>query len=387
MKHLCLIAETFTQYQTLTPLIKAIRGDESLYLSVISSDMQVTDEMAIHYFKIEQEGFVTDEDTRILFCDGRPAFHADFQENNQTRYDTFLKRHAPDMVILSGSSGRILQAAVTVSLNDIPIAHIQGGESGFGTWDDAYGFGITKLSHLHFTSSEKARQRVIRFGEHESTVVNAGSLLIENLRTLPPKSREAFAGEMGLKKDHGFLFIDLAPVTALGSQNRHLLEQVLAGIDDSVLKTCQLVFKLPEETGLGKMMATGIESFCVRHTGNAGCLPGGNPADTSHALDHCSAVVSNRTDTLAMAADKKKPAVHIKSPESKAIRGTGWIACRPDTADISSALKHALSRRSGQVSAGTSRDPGPSPSKIIKERIKCFTRPDMVSKQHYPLDL
>jgi len=102
-----------------------------------------------------------------------------------SRFYRLLKLLKPEIVILLGNLYETFSAAIAASQNNIPIAHIQGDESNFGTWDDSYGYGITKLSHLHFTTIEKYRQQVIRFGESSEKVFNVGSLLVEKIKTLP----------------------------------------------------------------------------------------------------------------------------------------------------------------------------------------------------------
>jgi len=63
----------------------------------------------------------------------------------------------------------------------IPIAHLYGGESTEGAVDESIRHAITKLSYLHFTSTETYRKRVIQLGEHPDRVFNVGAIGIENI--------------------------------------------------------------------------------------------------------------------------------------------------------------------------------------------------------------
>src|SRR6202044_600583 len=80
-------------------------------------------------------------------------------------------------------------ASVALALR-IPIAHIEGGEVSEGAIDDAVRNALTKMSHIHFTSTEKARARVIAMGEEPWRVHRAGAPSLDHLRRSPLLSRE-----------------------------------------------------------------------------------------------------------------------------------------------------------------------------------------------------
>ncbi|MGB7134346.1 MAG: UDP-N-acetylglucosamine 2-epimerase, partial [Acidobacteriaceae bacterium] len=96
----------------------------------------------------------------------------------------------PDLLLLIADRYEMLApAAVALSLR-IPIAHIEGGEISEGAIDDAVRNALTKMSHIHFTSTEAARARVIAMGEEPWRVHRAGAPSLDHLRRSRLLSRE-----------------------------------------------------------------------------------------------------------------------------------------------------------------------------------------------------
>ena len=204
MKHICIIAGNLNDYLILTPLIKEIQKDQSSILTVISTDRHQSPEMDIAYRRHEEEGFLIDEQTDIIFQSKETPiriFPANFK---QLEYKSVFRRLTPDIIVLCNNSHDTLSAAIAASLYNISIAHIQGGESEFRTWDDSYGYGITKLAHLHFTSTQKYTDQVIRFGEHPERVFNVGSLLTEQIKNLPFNKNRLFTIQLASAKQRTF---------------------------------------------------------------------------------------------------------------------------------------------------------------------------------------
>ena len=82
--------------------------------------------------------------------------------------------------------------------NNVPIAHIHGGEVTEGMIDEAIRHSITKMAHIHFTSTEEYKRRVIQMGEDKSKVFNFGAPGIENIQYLKKISRSSLEKKLEL---------------------------------------------------------------------------------------------------------------------------------------------------------------------------------------------
>jgi UDP-hydrolysing UDP-N-acetyl-D-glucosamine 2-epimerase len=103
-------------------------------------------------------------------------------------------------------------AAVALALR-IPIAHIEGGEISEGAIDDAVRNALTKMSHIHFTSTHEARRRVIAMGEEEWRVHRAGAPSLDHLRRQKLYSREEVESRLGIGLQQRTILVAYHPVT------------------------------------------------------------------------------------------------------------------------------------------------------------------------------
>ena len=93
-------------------------------------------------------------------------------------------RQKPDLVFVLGDRFEIFAACTAAMISKIPIAHCHGGEATEGLIDEAIRHSITKMSQIHFTSTEEYRNRVIQLGEQPKNFFNVGALGIENINKL-----------------------------------------------------------------------------------------------------------------------------------------------------------------------------------------------------------
>src|SRR5579863_10412858 len=107
----------------------------------------------------------------------------------------------PDILVLTADRYELLAPASVGLALRIPMAHIEGGEISEGAIDDAVRNALTKLSHVHFTSTESARARVIAMGEEEWRVHRTGAAALDHLRRSTLLRREQL--EMRLEIDLG----------------------------------------------------------------------------------------------------------------------------------------------------------------------------------------
>lgn len=98
----------------------------------------------------------------------------------------FVKEEKPDLIVVHGDRVEALAGAIVGSLNNILVAHIEGGEVS-GTIDELIRHSVSKLSHIHFVCNEEAKKRLIQLGEKEDSIFVIGSpdLDIMTSKTLP----------------------------------------------------------------------------------------------------------------------------------------------------------------------------------------------------------
>lgn len=98
------------------------------------------------------------------------------------KFSTIFRKNGPDLLIILGDRFELLALTISASLNKIPIAHVNGGESTQGAQDEWIRHSITKISNLHFVANKDYKKRVIQLGESPKTVFNVGGLSSDNIK-------------------------------------------------------------------------------------------------------------------------------------------------------------------------------------------------------------
>ncbi len=125
----------------------------------------------------------------------------------------------PDLLLLIADRYEMLAPASVALALRIPIAHIEGGEVSQGAIDDAVRNALTKLAHIHFTSTPTARQRVIAMGEESWRVHHAGAPSLDHLRRSKLLDRGELEARLGLTLTTPTLLVAWHPVTILRDTN------------------------------------------------------------------------------------------------------------------------------------------------------------------------
>jgi UDP-N-acetylglucosamine 2-epimerase (non-hydrolysing)/GDP/UDP-N,N'-diacetylbacillosamine 2-epimerase (hydrolysing) len=130
-----------------------------------------------------------------------------------------LSSWRPDLMLLIADRYEMMAPASVALALRIPIAHIEGGEVSQGAIDDQVRNALTKLAHIHFTSTETARRRVIAMGEEPWRVHHAGAPSLDHLRRSKLLSRTALEKRLGLKLVSPSILAAWHPVTILRNTN------------------------------------------------------------------------------------------------------------------------------------------------------------------------
>jgi UDP-hydrolysing UDP-N-acetyl-D-glucosamine 2-epimerase len=143
----------------------------------------------------------------------------------------------PDLLLLIADRYEMLAPASVALALRIPIAHIEGGEISEGAIDDAVRNALTKMSHIHFTSTHEARRRVIALGEEEWRVHRAGAPSLDHLRRHTLLSREQLESQLGISLRVPTILVVYHPVTIAREtvQEADALFAALEALSDQIL--------------------------------------------------------------------------------------------------------------------------------------------------------
>jgi UDP-hydrolysing UDP-N-acetyl-D-glucosamine 2-epimerase len=148
-----------------------------------------------------------------------------------------LGQMRPDILLLIADRYEMLAPASVALALRIPIAHIEGGEISEGAIDDAVRNALTKMSHIHFTSTVEARRRVIAMDEEEWRVHRAGAPSLDHLRRTTLHKREVLESQLKIDLEKPSILVAYHPVTIARDtvQEAAPLFEALASLPDQIL--------------------------------------------------------------------------------------------------------------------------------------------------------
>lgn len=230
MKTICFFTGTRAEYGLLRPLMKAVTAAPGACLRTLVTGTHLAESSGATWREIESDGLPINERVEVLLDAGTDTSVCTAMGLGIMRYGEALKRLAPDLVVVLGDRFEALAVAAAATVCKVPIAHIHGGELTLGAMDDAFRHAITKMSHLHFTSTEAYRRRVIQLGEEPSRVWNVGALGVENIKTLPLVAREEVEQRLGLAPGQPYFLVTYHPATLDAQPARQQLDALLCAL-------------------------------------------------------------------------------------------------------------------------------------------------------------
>jgi UDP-hydrolysing UDP-N-acetyl-D-glucosamine 2-epimerase len=170
-----------------------------------------------------------------------------------------LAQIRPDLLLLIADRYEMLAPASVALTLRIPVAHIEGGEISEGAIDDAVRNALTKMAHIHFTSTDTARARVISMGEEPWRVHRAGAPSLDHIRRSTLLTRAELQNALELAMADDITVVAYHPVTLFKDTTAEA-DAVFAALESL---SGQIIFCYPNaDAGSHELMAR-IQSFCV----------------------------------------------------------------------------------------------------------------------------
>ena len=197
-RKVCVVTGTRAEYGLLSGLIQGIINDTKLKLQLIVTGMHLSPEFGLTYKDIEKK-FKIDKKIEMLLSSDTDIAISKSMALAQISFAEAYDELKPDILVVLGDRYEIFSAVSSAMIQKIPIAHIHGGERTEGAFDESIRHSITKMSHLHFTSTDEYRNRVIQLGEQPNRVFNVGGLGIDNINNINLLSRDEFEKSINFK--------------------------------------------------------------------------------------------------------------------------------------------------------------------------------------------
>lgn len=335
MRKICLITTSRADYGIQSNLIRLLQNDPDIDFVLIASGSHMSRKHGETYQEIESDGIRIHQKIDIGMDDEGDLYVEHVFANAVLKFSEALRRVKPDVVILLGDRYEMLAAAFSCCLNNVPIAHLHGGEATFALIDEACRHSISKMSHLHFTSCEAYRRRVIQLGEQPRRVFNVGALGVENVLKTPLMTRKELEDNLGIKFLSKNLLVTFHPVTLEQGKAEIQLKELLSAL--ATLENTMILFTHPNADMEGDAIAAQIQKFVSSHPDCYLFSSLGKKRYFS-VISQVDAVVGNSSSGIIEVPSFKIATVNIGNRQRGRIQAASVINCEPDKNSISMAI-------------------------------------------------
>ena len=340
-RKVCIFTGTRAEYGLLNPLMKNIQASSELELLIIVSGTHLSQEFGMTCEEIEKDGFKVNEKVDIHLDEDTPEGVCKSMGMGMTGYSKALKRLKPDILVLLGDRYEAFAMAAAATVCKVPIAHIHGGETTQGAIDEAFRHSITKMSHLHFTSTEEHKSRVIQLGEQPTNVYNVGSLGTENIHKLDLLEKNEIAKQIGFNLENRYLLVTYLPVTLEAETSEEQFASLLSAID--TLDDIHVIFTKANADPDGRKINRMIDLYVKRSSKKAISFTSMGQLRYLSAMKYAEAVVGNSSSGIIEAPSLNVPTVNIGDRQQGRVKALSIIDCKSDLENIVEAINLALS--------------------------------------------
>lgn len=352
-RRICVVTGTRAEFGLLQRLMGLVQHHETLELQVIATGMHLSPEFGLTYREIETAGFSIDRKIECLLSADTSSAVAKSMGLGLIGFADAYASLQPDLLVVLGDRFEILSAVSAALVSRIPVAHLHGGETTEGAFDEGIRHAITKMSHLHFVAADEYRNRVIQLGEQPERVFQVGGLGVDNIMRLPLLSREALEESLGCPLARRNLLITFHPVTLEQATSEQQMQELLAALAE--LPDTRLIFTLPNADTDSRVLIRLVRDFVATHSQARAYTSLGQLRYLS-LMREVDAVVGNSSSGLAEAPSFHIGTINIGDRQRGRLKADSVIDCLPDRAAIAQALTQLYSE-SFQASLAKVRNP------------------------------
>ena len=382
MRKICVVTGSRAEYGILRNLIEAIKNDPELTLQIIATNQHLSKIQGETYKEIERDGFTIDY--KVYMADDEAADNANATAKAISRgvagfADAFdvLK---PDLLLILGDRYEMLAVASTALIYKIPIAHLHGGEITEGAFDDAIRHAITKMSHLHFTSTEAYRKRVIQLGEQPERVFNVGALGVENILNTDFMTKEEIEKSLNFKLTDKCLLCTYHPVTLSNMPSEVQVMNLLNALDN--YKDYHIIFTYSNSDTNSQIIIKRIQEYVDKNAERCMFIPSLGQRRYFSVLKYMTAVIGNSSSGIIEVPSFGILTLNIGDRQKGRIAADSVINCGYSTEEIKDGLAQVVAYEHRSIDNPYYKE---GVCKAILDTIKTYPLYNIVQKHFYDL--
>lgn len=312
-RKICVVINSRANYARVKSVLRAIKNSDGLELQIVAGASALLYRFGRVINIIENDGFSVNSIIHFIVEGENLATQAKSTGLGIIELTTAFSNLKPDVVVVIADRFENMAVAIAASYMNIPVAHIQGGEI-TGNIDEIVRHSITKLSHLHFPSTEESAKRILKLGEEPWRVFNTGCPAMDTLKyNAMELDADFFVRNKGtgptLKVNESFILMSQHPVTTSFGDGR---KQVTATLRALKARPEAKIVLWPNVDAGSDDISKGIREFREENRDdNFAYYINFDPEDYARIMANAACVVGNSSSFIREGAYLGTPAVLV----------------------------------------------------------------------------
>tara|TARA_B100000886_G_C20418896_1_gene490530 strand:- start:480 stop:1637 length:1158 start_codon:yes stop_codon:yes gene_type:complete len=340
-KNICVVTGSRAEYGLIYWTLKEIEKSRRLHLDLVVTGAHLSREYGDTSKQIEFDDFKIKEKVKILNHNNKSEDIAASIGQAVKKLSKIYQKLRPDILLITGDRYEIFAAATAAVVMNIPIAHIHGGEITEGSIDDAFRHAITKMSHIHFASTETYKKRILQLGEPKENVFNFGAPGIENIYKLNLLNKKEIESKLSTKFNKKNLLVTFHPLTLENNLTKKYFSNLLACLGKLV--ETNLYFTMANADTNGKVINDLIAKFC-KNKNNCFSYKSLGQIKYLSLMKLVDCVIGNSSSGIIEAPSLKVPTINIGNRQTGRVKTKSIIDCSYKISDIENAIKICFSK-------------------------------------------
>jgi UDP-hydrolysing UDP-N-acetyl-D-glucosamine 2-epimerase len=331
---------TRADFGLLRPLLAELdsRGDVSLQL--IATGTHLSDAHGRTVREITAAGFSVAAEVSIWSEDDSSLGASIDTGNAVAEFSKTLAALQPDVVVVLGDRLEAFAMATAAVVLQIPVAHIHGGELTLGAMDDSLRHAITKLSYLHFASTDEHAARIVRMGEEPSRVYNFDAPVLDTLSGMHFTTKEELEAKFGVVFGARTVLMTFHPAAFDEAPALEMFEELLAAIE--AMHECHFIFTGTNNDIGSDRVRERMVAFVAANSDRVTFVESFGQQGYLSAMHHVDLVVGNSSSTVLEAPLLGTASVLVGNRQEGRPLAASVIKAHADRSELLQSMRKAI---------------------------------------------
>ena len=305
---IAVLTSSRADYSILYPLLYNLKRDNGFDLNIIAFGSHISEKHGKTIDLIRKDGFKIKDNFKTNPLTDTPLAISNSIAKTITNFSKIWTKNKYDLMIAIGDRYEMFAACASSIPFNIPIAHIHGGETTKGAFDDCFRHSITQMSNIHFTCTEIYKKRVIDLKGSRKDIYNVGALSIDNLKSLKLYTKKEFKNLFKIDISLPSILITFQPETANFNINKQYIKSLIDALYE--IKDYQLIITMPNADTMGNYIRLELEKFIIK-SNNAIKIENFGTIGYLSCMKYCSMMLGNTSSGFIEASFFPKYVINL----------------------------------------------------------------------------